>query len=232
MKRLAIAALVALGTLVPAAPVYAQQQSNTEKVCYGAIPQETMHEIVRKAIVRLTDPRTKPYMGNSIDELIKGIYWEVRRDVEALTRGVDSSGRQVKRLSASDLPAFTRLGMNDLALGEKAMTVCFTEVKEAVAKQEAAIAESKKPVNRLFVAYQLYSNVQFCHEVRQGYLSVWINDVELERARLVTKAIEKVALAETPDLDTDAMWRKALKVAKDFNANQDHALRCCNSCWR
>jgi hypothetical protein len=75
-------------------------------------------------------------------------------------------------------------------------------------------------VNQLFVAYQLYSHVQFCHEVRQGYLSVWINDVELERARLVTKAIEKVALAETSDLDTDAMWRKALKVAKGFNANQ------------
>src|SRR5262249_274009 len=142
MRRpLTIVVLLATSALA-AVPVYAQQQSNVEKVCYGSIPQETMREIVRKAVAKVTDPGMKPYMGNSIDELIKGIYSEVRRDVEALTRGVDSSGRQVKRLSASDLPAFTRLDMNDWALGEKAMTVCFTEVKEAVAKQEAAIAES------------------------------------------------------------------------------------------
>jgi hypothetical protein len=204
--------------LASAAPAHAQQQSNVEKVCYGSIPQETMREIVRKAVAKTTDPSTKPYMGNSIDELIKGIYWEVRRDVEALTRGVDGTGRQVKRLSPSDLPAFTRLDMNDSALGEKAMTVCFTEVQEAVAKRQAAIAESKKPVNQLFVAYKLYAHVQFCHQVRQGYMVVWINEVELERARQAAKAVEKVALSENPDLDTDTLWRKAKEAAKGFRA--------------
>src|SRR5262249_2524806 len=65
-----------------------------------------------------------------------------------------------------------------------------------------------------FMAYKLYSHVQFCNQVRQGYMVVWINEVELERARQAAKAIEKVELAENPALDTDALGRRAKEAAK------------------
>jgi hypothetical protein len=136
MKRLTIAALVALGTLVPAAPVYAQQQSNMEKVCYGTIPQETMHEVVRKAIAKVTAP------GNSYrsDSVGLDIYMMVLNDVGTLMGPkVDSYGRNVKNPLSP--PAFTMT--NDLKLGTRAIISCFPEVQEAVAKQQAEIAESR-----------------------------------------------------------------------------------------
>ena len=39
------------------------------------------------------------------------------------------------------------------------------------------------PQSKLFDSYQDYINVQGCHKIREGYAVVWVNDVEMERAR-------------------------------------------------
>jgi hypothetical protein len=207
----ALALFLVAAVLAFAAPAHAQQQSNVDqKMCYGGIPQETMHEIVRKSVAKVGGPQ----LERPVDELI---YMMLRHEVETLMRPkVDSYGRNVKPSIPLRTPAFTMT--DDLKQGARAMTACFPEVQEAVAKQQDLIRESKRPVNQLLMAYKLYSHVQFCNEVRQGYMVVWINEVELERARQATKAIEKVALAENPDLDTDALWRKAKEAAKGFRA--------------
>jgi hypothetical protein len=49
---------------------------------------------------------------------------------------------------------------------------------------------------------------------------VYINDVELERAKVAVKAIERSALLEEPDLIPDALWKVALSRARGWNANQ------------
>jgi hypothetical protein len=63
--------------------------------------------------------------------------------------------------------------------------------------------------------------IQFCNEVRQGYLVTYVNDIERERARVAVKAIEKAALAEQADLDTDAIWTLARKAMVGKHAYQE-----------
>jgi hypothetical protein len=91
---------------------------------------------------------------------------------------------------------------------------------EAIERNRREEAEARKPENRLIKAYQVYSNVAFCNELRQGYLVVWVNDVELERAKAATKAIEKSLLAEEPGLNTITLWQTALRQAGGWMANQ------------
>jgi hypothetical protein len=63
-----------------------------------------------------------------------------------------------------------------------------------------------KPENRLVVAYDLFHRVQFCRQVRDGYLVVNISEPEYERATTAVKAVERAVLTESPDLNTDAVW--------------------------
>jgi len=180
----ALALFLVAAVLAFAAPAHAQQQGDADqKMCYGAIPRETMNALVHKSIAKVGGPQ----LAQPVDNLIYGM---LQHEVSVYL-GV-YSGDKIK-----GMPAF--LITNDTRLAARAMTACFTEVQEAVAKQQDLIRESKRPVNQLFMAYKLYSHVQFCNEVRQGYMVVWINEVELERARQATKAIEKVALAENPE---------------------------------
>jgi hypothetical protein len=81
------------------------------------------------------------------------------------------------------------------------------------AKAEAA-AEARKPVNRLLIAYGRYAFVKYCNEVRQGYLMVYVNDIELERARIAVRGIESDAIREDPSLNTDAVWKLANAAIK------------------
>jgi hypothetical protein len=153
----ALALFLVAAVLAFAAPAHAQQQSNVDqKMCYGGIPQETMHEIVRKSVAKVGGPQ----LERPVDELI---YMMLRHEVETLMGPkVDSYGRNVKPSSPLRAPAFTMT--DDLKQGARAMTACFSEVQEAVAKQQDLIRESKRPVNQLFMAYKLYSHVQFCRQ--------------------------------------------------------------------
>ena len=73
---------------------------------------------------------------------------------------------------------------------------------------------AKLPVNRLYRAYSLYSFIQLCNQVREGYLATSINDVELQRARTASKAIEKELIAKDPTIDPDKTFAEADQSAR------------------
>jgi hypothetical protein len=66
------------------------------------------------------------------------------------------------------------------------------------------------PVNALSVAYGQYRIVTRCHEARDGYLVVYINDVEMERAKSAVTSIEAAMLKADPSIDTAATWNKVV----------------------
>ena len=109
----------------------------------------------------------------------------------------------------SDAPQRFRTAAKSVTVD--ALRACFPplvtlsqEAKRQIEAKEKAQAEQarkdREPHNRLFRAYARYIYLQFCNQVRQGYLLVHITDAELERAHIVTKAIETAALAEKSDL--------------------------------
>jgi hypothetical protein len=173
-----------------------------EKMCYGGISHDTMNAVVRSAVAKVGGPQ----LDHPVDELI---YMNARFQIAARL-GVQPDDR------TAAMPAFMLTPYVKQAA--TAMTACFPEVQDAVAKQQALIAESKKPKSQLFVAYKLYAFAQFCHQLRQGYVVVYINDVEMERLRVVTKAIERRALVDDADLNTDALWRSAHETAMTKNS--------------
>lgn len=67
------------------------------------------------------------------------------------------------------------------------------------------------PAVKLFEADRKYGYVKWCYGQREGYLSVWINDVQLERARLRVKAIEDDAVAKVSDVNPKDLWKLAMK---------------------
>ena len=83
-------------------------------------------------------------------------------------------------------------------------------------EQNAALQERQRlkatPPVRLFNAYRLYGYIQACHQDRQGYAAVWINDVELARAEKAIKAIKAQAIIDEPKLGpaNDDVWQKSL----------------------
>jgi hypothetical protein len=83
------------------------------------------------------------------------------------------------------------------------------EEMERLEKRRAAEAEEmRKPINRLRRAYWQYMYVGSCYRVREGYLVVWINDIELERARGAVTRIENEVLNEEPTINIAAVWKE------------------------
>jgi hypothetical protein len=66
--------------------------------------------------------------------------------------------------------------------------------------------EAAKPINQLRFAYARYSYIQNCYNIRLGYLAVWINDVELQRAKDAVTRREKMLLEQDQTIDTTAVW--------------------------
>ena len=68
-----------------------------------------------------------------------------------------------------------------------------TAVALLATSSTAALASKNPPLNadvwkvsqgdKLYEAYRKYGYVKYCNETRQGYLAVWVNDVQLDRAR-------------------------------------------------
>jgi hypothetical protein len=81
------------------------------------------------------------------------------------------------------------------------------DAEQAEAENQRRIWFSK-PENKLLVAYDLMHRIQFCRQVRDGYLVVNISEPEYDRAITAVKAIEKVALQAVPDLNTDDLWKQ------------------------
>jgi len=85
------------------------------------------------------------------------------------------------------------------------------EMRQEKARQEAEI-EAAKPVNRLRQAYFDYMVVKRCYDVRLGYQLVYINEVELERAKRAVNTIEASALKEDSSIDTGNAWQEGIRM--------------------
>jgi hypothetical protein len=93
------------------------------------------------------------------------------------------------------------------------------ELMQQHAERQARAAEREKeeariqamPINRLLNGYRFLIYVSVCYQVRQGWLVVWVNDVELKRAHDAAKAIEAQALKDDPSIDSDYVWQAARK---------------------
>jgi hypothetical protein len=111
----------------------------------------------------------------------------------------------------------------DEEAAEERRRIAAEESKEAqerrrIAAEEAAqerrriaaweAVEAAKPRNRLLSVYANYVIVKQCHDQRDGYIAVYINDTEIERAREAMGVIEKAILAEDPSLPATEMWAK------------------------
>lgn len=89
--------------------------------------------------------------------------------------------------------------------------------QQRIKEQNAAVQELQRleatPPVRLYNAYRLYGYIQACHQEREGYAAVWINDVELARAEKAIKAIKAQAIADMPELGptNDQVWEKSLQ---------------------
>jgi len=98
------------------------------------------------------------------------------------------------------------------------------EVLTAMAEIPGLPAEYKTDVNELkekrvaelrlrtdlLDAYGMYKLISYCYEKREGYLIVFINDIELDKARKQVKAIEKTITSKI-ELDTDEVWEELMK---------------------
>lgn len=81
-------------------------------------------------------------------------------------------------------------------------------------QKEAAAAQTiidAKPINRLLLGYHHYAFVKFCNDVRQGYAVQYVNDAELQRANTVIKALVAQTTAEDASINTDDLWKQALR---------------------
>lgn len=74
---------------------------------------------------------------------------------------------------------------------------------------------NKPELTELGNAYRVYAFIKYCHEIHRGYLVVYVNDIELDRAREKIKAIEAPFIAAQPDLDTKEVFDGAAKSLSD-----------------
>ena len=83
------------------------------------------------------------------------------------------------------------------------------EAAERAKAQAAKEAWGRTPVGRVYNGYFHYSFVKYCHDVREGYQIVYINDIELARAETAIRAIVDKAKAEDHNINTDQQWQTA-----------------------
>ena len=75
--------------------------------------------------------------------------------------------------------------------------------KKELSRQEAEVT----PLNVLVRAYSYYIYIKHCYEKRDGYVIVYINDHEIDRARSDIKTISDKIKQSDPSISDDAAWR-------------------------
>ena len=98
-------------------------------------------------------------------------------------------------------------------------------VAETRRQEDARKKAESEPINILTAVDAEYVIVKRCHEKRDGYATVWINDTELDRGRQEMKTIEnKLKEANgAPSLDTSAAWAAANERADRVTVLDDTA---------
>ena len=101
--------------------------------------------------------------------------------------------------------------------------------RKQAAQERARIAAL--PSNRLMTGYAAFAYVSWCHEVRDGYLYKYINDADLDRAKIAVKAIVEQTTKEEPAINTDEVWQDAMNmIARRItprHANQNGQVEVC-----
>jgi hypothetical protein len=116
------------------------------------------------------------------------------------------------RILRSTTQASEEIGVKSIALtGFVAWIVTVLAMGEAMPQRAWVLSPTEE---RLRGAYGAYSIVQLCNQDREGYAVTYINDVELQRARTASKAIEVAAIAEDPTINPDKAFAEADKYAR------------------
>ena len=88
-------------------------------------------------------------------------------------------------------------------------------MEEAAKRRAAEEADEASPHGQVRRAYAAYGLVRYCYQIREGYAVKYINDVELERAEAMIKAVVVKWKKEEPGMDTDLMWTQAMQRAQN-----------------
>lgn len=76
-------------------------------------------------------------------------------------------------------------------------------------EQQAALQKQQQlPDNRLRLLYENYIFVRLCFDTRRGHLLVYINESQMNEARIAVKAKEQTLLKEHPNLQSERIWRE------------------------
>jgi len=91
-------------------------------------------------------------------------------------------------------------------------------------RQEEEVVRTKLPITVLATAYAAYIDVKRCYEAREGYLAVYITDMEMEQAR---NAVQQIEEALKPKLDQDAkaddVWSRVEQTeGRKFSLGRDY----------
>jgi hypothetical protein len=151
------------------------------------------------------DPRTAAIVGPEAAEKLR--QKRLARLEEAKARCEEIKNEYARKNEELRRQREAERAIRDAEMREE--TERFRRRQEAEAAEAAARAEwLRKPANRLALAYAQYMYVRACHAARQGYLAVWINDVQMQRARDAVTRIENEVLKEDGTIDTTATWKE------------------------
>lgn len=141
-----------------------------------------------------------------------GAYAQAEKTIACTTPGFERQCEQIRREWAErDRSSMRQFQMQQEkeAAQQRQIDVEMRRMHEAEARTQV---EARKPRNRLQRAYWLYMYARGCHQARQGYVVVWLNDVQLERARNSIKAIEQGVVQEDPSIDPTEEWKRVTEI--------------------
>ncbi len=190
--------------------------------CTGVLADPVTQTFARKG---LADMRNANLSGLSLRGVLEDFAWRLS---SASYEDANTAGRN----TAANLDRHRQLTEAIRKANPDTWRACFPgladlldevkqRIQDAADAKAKAEAEAKKPGNRLLRGYKRYAYVKYCNEVRQGYVVVYVNDIELERAKTTVKAIEDDALREDGTLDTDATWKRAIREIGGLSVNRD-----------
>ena len=78
----------------------------------------------------------------------------------------------------------------------------------------------------LSISYRLYAQIKECHKARQGYMSVYVNDVEMRKAKDLVKKVETAIVKKNPSLHSrkNSIWDRETGNIEDSNSGQDAGI--------
>ena len=194
-------------------------------ICSGILAGPVMQNLAATALTRTrqevgTDPNAPKQSGEVVGSFQQNLQRLINANVSPPTYGPRGPPQIVDHGLAAMLKA-----TNDLTLDQfircfpqawafaSTNHVAYVDLKlqQEKAREEARI-EAARPINRLRLAYFNYMVVKKCYDVRLGYQLVYINEVELERAKRAVNAIETSAVKEDSSIDTSATWQEGVRM--------------------